>query len=162
MSQVIRSATPSDTEAIVTLVKELATYERERAAAMATAADFDSALFGPDPQVFCHLAEIDGDIVGFSLWYVTFSTWTGRHGIWLEDLFVRPERRGTGLGRALLAELAQICIDRGYSRLEWSVLNWNTPARDFYRSIGATPMDEWTAQRLDGHALTALAGPEHS
>ncbi|WP_461021736.1 GNAT family N-acetyltransferase [Thalassiella azotivora] len=157
----IRPAEPRDVPAIDALVRELAVYEREPDAVQATPADFERALFGPDPRVHCHVAE-DGagehaQVVGMALWYVTFSTWRGRHGIWLEDLFVRPPHRGQGTGRRLLAALAAEARDRGYARLEWWVLDWNEPAHGFYRGIGATPQDEWTVWRLDDEALPALA-----
>jgi len=107
--------------------------------------------------VFAHVAEHDGSVVGFALWFLNYSTWLGKHGIYLEDLYVTPAVRGTGLGKALLAELAGICVERGYGRLEWWVLDWNSPARGFYASLGAVGMDEWTVHRLTGPALTALA-----
>jgi GNAT superfamily N-acetyltransferase len=106
--------------------------------------------------LFGHVAELDGDVVGVALWFLNFSTWDGVHGIYLEDLFVRPAHRGAGLGRALLFTLAQECVARGYSRLQWSVLDWNAPAIGFYRSLGAVPLDDWTVFRLDGAALTAV------
>jgi GNAT superfamily N-acetyltransferase len=107
--------------------------------------------------VFAHVADHDGRIVGFALWFLNFSTWLCRHGIYLEDLYVTPEMRGHGIGRQLLAELAALCVERGYGRLEWWVLDWNEPAIGFYRSLGATAMDEWTVYRLTGHALANLA-----
>jgi GNAT superfamily N-acetyltransferase len=159
----VRPATESDVPAVDALVRELAVYEREPDAVEATPEDFSRALFGPDPRVHCHVAEVhDGSqdawhVAGMALWYVTFSTWRGRHGIWLEDLFVRPEHRGLGLGRALLQALAAECTERGWARLEWWVLDWNSPAHGFYRSAGAVPQDEWTVWRLDGHALERFA-----
>ena len=158
----IRSAEPGDVPAVDALVRELAVYEREPDAVHAVPEDFARALFGPDPRVHCHVAEVEGDdgswdVVGFALWYVTFSTWRGRHGIWLEDLFVRPEHRARGLGRALLQVLAGECARRGYARLEWWVLDWNEPAHAFYRSVGARPEDEWTVWRLDGRPLEQFA-----
>jgi GNAT superfamily N-acetyltransferase len=154
----IRPAAPGDTEAIHRLVVELAVYEREPDAVEATPADFTSALFAENPIVFCHVAEdrASGMIIGFALWFVSFSTWRGRHGIWLEDLFVRPDQRGSGVGFALLKTLADVCVTRGYARLEWNVLDWNAPALSFYRSIGAEPLDGWTIQRLSGDALKTL------
>ena len=129
------------------LIRELAVYEREPDAVEATPADLEHALFGPDPRAHCHVAQLGpdggGPVVGFALWFVSFSTWRGRHGIWLEDVFVLPSHRGLGVGRALLAELAAQCRRHGYARLEWSVLDWNEPARAFYRRIGAVPQDEW-------------------
>jgi len=154
----IRRAEPDDVPAILRLVHELAVYEREPDAAKATAADFQDALFPRDavPTAFAHVAVVDGTVVGMAIWYVTFSTWLGRGGIWLEDLFVSPEHRGSGLGKALLATLAAVCTERGYGRLEWWVLKWNTPSIGFYDSIGGQPMDEWLTYRLQGPALDAL------
>ncbi|HEX3980131.1 MAG TPA: GNAT family N-acetyltransferase, partial [Acidimicrobiales bacterium] len=115
--------------------------------------------FGSDPTVFAHVAEEDGVVVGMAIWFLNFSTWTGRNGIYLEDLYVRPEARSSGVGRALLIELASIARRSGYGRVEWSVLDWNEPAIGFYQSLGAVPMDEWTGYRLSGQALVDLAGP---
>ena len=153
----VRAATPEDVPIVVSLIKELADYEREPDAAKATAADIDAALFGDSPKAFCHVAELDGEVVGFALWFLNFSTWLGTHGIYLEDLFVRPEARGSGLGKALLTTLIEIARDRGYGRVEWAVLNWNVAAQDFYRSQGAYPMDGWTVWRLAGEALNIPA-----
>ncbi|MFC6152242.1 GNAT family N-acetyltransferase [Nocardioides yefusunii] len=154
----VREATLADVPAVLRLVQALADYEKEPDAAVATEADFMAALFPADtaPAAFCHVAEVDGEVVGIALWFLNFSTWTGKHGIWLEDLFVLPEHRGTGLGKALLSRLAALCVERGYTRLEWTVLDWNAPSIAFYRAIGAEPMDEWTTQRLHGDALLAL------
>lgn len=138
-------------------MRELAAYEKAAESVEATADDLRAALFAPDPQVFAEVAETDGAVVGFALWYVTFSTWTGRHGIWVEDLYVRPSHRGHGIGRALLSRLAAEATRRGYRRLEWWVLDWNTPALRFYQSLGATPMAEWTVHRVDGESLRRLA-----
>lgn len=149
----IRPAREDDVPIIVSLIKELADYEREPDAAKATAEDIRTALFGDAPATFCHVAERDGEVVGLAIWFLNFSTWTGKHGIYLEDLFVRPSARGTGLGKALLTRLIDIARERGYGRVEWSVLDWNTPAIDFYRSLGAKPMEDWTVWRLDGSAL---------
>ena len=158
----IRPAEPGDVASIDALVRELAVYEKEPDAVEAVPEDFHRALFGPDPRVHCHVVEVEDsgggrEVVGIALWYVTFSTWRGRHGIWLEDLFVRPAHRKAGLGRALLHTLAAECAARGYARLEWWVLDWNEPAHAFYRSIGARPEDEWTVWRLDGNALDQFA-----
>jgi len=153
---VIRPARPDDVPAVLRLIRDLAVYEREPDAVQTTEEDLAQALFGENPAVFAHIAEDAGEPVGFALWFVNFSTWTGRHGIYLEDLFVRPEMRGRGYGRALLTELARICVQRGYRRLEWSVLDWNEPSIEFYRSLGAVPMDEWTVYRLHGKALDDL------
>jgi GNAT superfamily N-acetyltransferase len=154
---VIRLATESDVPAVLGLVKELALYEREPDAVIATEADFREALFGADPSAGCHVAELGGQVVGFALWYRTFSTWQGKPGLWLEDLFVQPSYRGTGLGRQLLITLAALCVERGWTRFEWWVLDWNESAQGFYRSLGARPEDEWTVWRVDGDALQALA-----
>ncbi|MEV5149419.1 GNAT family N-acetyltransferase [Streptomyces sp. NPDC052727] len=154
----IRTATPDDVPVIHTLIRELAEYEKAPEEARASEAQLREALFGERPAAFAHMAvdEASGDPVGFALWFLNFSTWRGVHGIHLEDLFVRPEARGGGHGRALLAELARICVERGYERLEWSVLNWNQPAIGFYEALGARPQDEWTVYRLTDEALTAL------
>ena len=153
----IRPARESDVSAILSLIIELAVYENEPDAVETTEADLEAALFADEPQVFVHVAEVQGEVVGFALWSVTFSTWTGKHGLWLEDLFVQPTHRGSGLGKALLAELASICVERDYRRLEWWVLDWNEPAKGFYDSLGAEAMDEWTVRRLDGDDLARLA-----
>ena len=157
----VRPAREEDVEAIDALVRELAVYEREPDAVEASTDDFGAALFGADPRVHCHVAQVRSDdgtweVVGMALWYVTFSTWRGRHGIWLEDLFVRPQQRGLGLGRTLLRALAAECVLHGWTRLEWWVLDWNSPAHGFYRSIGAAPQDGWTVWRLDGEGLAGL------
>jgi GNAT superfamily N-acetyltransferase len=157
----IRPATVDDVPVVVSLVHELATYEREPDAVVASEDDFRTALFGPTPKVFCLVAEdsADGDggvVVGFAVWFFTFSTWLGRHGVYLEDLFVKPDVRGAGHGRALLTELARIAVAEGCGRVEWAVLDWNSPAQGFYRSLGAEPMEDWTTWRLTGDALTAL------
>jgi GNAT superfamily N-acetyltransferase len=154
----VRSAEPADVPVLLELVRELAAYEREPDAVEATQDMLAAALFGPAPVASCSVALDDsGDVVGFALWYVTFSTWKGLPGLWLEDLFVRPSARGSGLGTALLQELARVCVARGYARFEWWVLDWNAPAIGFYRSLGAEPQDEWTTFRVDGDALGALA-----
>ena len=155
----IRPAEAADIPAIHRLIRDLAEYEKALAEVSTTEEDLRRALLGDRPAVFAHVAEAGGEVAGFALWFLSFSTWTGQHGIYLEDLYVRPDQRRSGLGRALLAELARICVTRGYARLEWSVLDWNTPARDFYASLGAAEMDEWTVNRLTGPALRALAGP---
>lgn len=153
----IRTATPADVPVIHAMVRELADYEKALHEANATEEQLREALFGERPAAFAHIAESeDGEAVGFALWFLNFSTWRGVHGIHLEDLYVRPQSRGGGHGKALLTELARICVDRGYERLEWSVLNWNTPSIDFYRSLGARPQDEWTVYRLTDGALKAL------
>ncbi len=159
----IREARPSGVPRILELVHALAAYEREPEAVQATAMDFHHVLF-PDlgtPTTHCEVAVVDGEVIGIAVWYVTFSTWTGRNGLWLEDLFVLPEHRGTGLGRALLARLAQIAVERGYRRVEWWVLDWNAPSIAFYKSLGAVPQEGWTTFRLDGSALVALVDGEN-
>ncbi|MGW1340967.1 N-acetyltransferase family protein [Kribbella sp. NPDC002412] len=152
----VRRARPDDVPAIVELVYGLAEYERAPDECRLTAGQLQTALFGPEPKVFCHVAEHEGMVAGCAIWFLSFSTWRGVHGIYLEDLFVRPETRGTGLGKALLVALAQECVRNDYERLEWSVLDWNTPAIDFYKSLGAHPQDEWTTYRLTDEALTRL------
>jgi GNAT superfamily N-acetyltransferase len=153
----IRPALAADIGVIHQLIRDLAEYERGLHEVIATEDDLRAALLAARPALFAHVAEEDGEVAGFALWYLSYSTWTGQHGIYLEDLYVRPERRGTGHGKALLAELARICVERGYRRLEWSVLDWNTPARGFYTSLGAVAMDGWTVHRLTGPALRDLA-----
>ena len=154
----IRDAVPADVPVLLQLVRELAVYEREPDAVEATEELLHAALFGPGAVASCSVAlDGSGEVAGFALWYVTFSTWKGRPGMWLEDLFVRPAARGLGLGRALLESLAATCLARGYPRFEWWVLDWNESAIGFYRSLGATPQDEWTTFRVDGEALQALA-----
>jgi GNAT superfamily N-acetyltransferase len=158
LSRMIRSAKPEDVAEIHAMVRELADYEKSLDQAKATPEQLHDALFGERPAVFAHIAEDDGGrVLGFALWFLNYSTWTGVHGIYLEDLYVRPAARGTGYGKALLAQLARICVERGYQRLEWSVLDWNEPALAVYRSQGAVPMDEWTVHRLTGDALKAMA-----
>jgi GNAT superfamily N-acetyltransferase len=153
----IRPATAADVPRIVELIRELAEYERSLDQVTATEDDLRAALFAAQPAVFAHVAEADAEVVGFALWFLNFSTWLGRHGIYLEDLYVTPAMRGRGIGKALLAELAATCARHGYGRLEWWVLDWNAPAIGFYRSIGAEPMSQWTVQRLAGPALARLA-----
>jgi GNAT superfamily N-acetyltransferase len=154
----IRPARPQDVSAIHQLIRELADYEKSLDRVAATEEDLRRALFAEQPALFAHVAEQDGAVAGFALWFLNYSTWLGQHGMYLEDLYVTPEVRGSGLGRALLAELARICVQRGYGRLEWVVLDWNEPARGFYRSLGAVAMNEWMVHRLTGPALHALAG----
>src|SRR6476619_6593092 len=156
---IVRPAEPTDVPSLLALVRELAEYEREPDAVEATHEHFEQALFPGDGEARSHalVAEVDGDVVGMAVWYVTFSTWTGRHGIWLEDLYVRPEQRGTGLGSALLATLAATAVERGWQRLEWWVLGWNAPSIAFYDGLGARPMNEWVHYRMDGDELRALA-----
>lgn len=155
---VLRAARPGDETGILDCIRALAVYEKEPDAVENTADALRDTLFGAEPRAFCHVVEREGVIVGIAIWFLTYSTWTGRHGIWLEDLFVDEAQRGSGYGKALISSLAEVCVDRGYSRLEWTVLDWNAPSIAFYRSIGAAPMTEWTTQRLTGDALLALAG----
>lgn len=167
----IRAATPADVPAIHAMVRELAQYEKALDEVRATPEQLHDALFGAHPAVFALIAELDsaagsgadsgsgsgGRTVGFALWFRNFSTWTGTHGVYLEDLYVTPEARGGGHGKALLAELASICVTRGYERFEWSVLDWNEPSIGFYRSLGAVGQEDWTVQRLAGEPLRTLA-----
>ncbi|WP_374774624.1 GNAT family N-acetyltransferase [Streptomyces sp. NBC_01310] len=153
----IRSAEVADVPVIHAMVRELAEYEKVPDEARATEEQLREALFGARPAVFAHIAETDdGEVVGFSVWFLSFSTWRGEHGIYLEDLFVRPGARGGGHGKALLRELARTCVERGYERLEWSVLRWNTPSIDFYEAVGARPQEEWSVYRLTDGALAEL------
>lgn len=153
----IRVATLADVSLILEFIKALAEYEKLAHAVEATEADIRRDLFGENPRCFCDIAEADGQPVGFALWFYNYSTFRGRAGIHLEDLFVKPEARGLGAGKALLRRLAQRCMDADLGRLEWSVLNWNTPAIEFYDSLNAAAMEEWTVRRLYGEALKALA-----
>jgi GNAT superfamily N-acetyltransferase len=153
----IRPAEPADVPAILSLVRDLADYERSLSEVHATEQSLRESLFAARPAVFAHVVEHEGKVAGFALWFLNFSTWLGRHGIYLEDLYVHPDLRGRGYGRALLAELAGIAMQRGYGRLEWAVLDWNEPAIGFYRSLGAMSMDEWRVNRVTGAPLAALA-----
>jgi len=155
---VVRPARPADITTVVALIRELAEYERALGEVKVTDHALFQALFCDRPAAYCHVVEHEGDVAGFALWFLNFSTWLGVHGIYLEDLYVRPSLRGKGLGKALLQTLAQTCLARGYARLEWWVLDWNEPARGFYRSLGAQEMDEWTVHRVTGDALARLAG----
>jgi GNAT superfamily N-acetyltransferase len=157
MAARIRPALPGDLDTIYALVGELADYERLRHDMDATAAMIGEALFGEAPRVFCDIGEWAGRPAGFALWFYSFSTFRGRHGIYLEDLYVRPAARGHGLGKLLVAQLARRCVTEGLGRLEWSVLDWNTPAIDFYKAQGAELMDGWTTCRVTDAALWRLA-----
>jgi GNAT superfamily N-acetyltransferase len=152
----IRPIRPDEVDELYAMVRELAEYERSLDEVRSTAEDFRVALFGPDPKLFGLVVEHDGALGGFAVWYVNFSTWSGKHGIYLEDLYVRPHLRGLGYGKELLRTLARTCVERGYARLEWWVLDWNEPAIAFYRSIGALSMDEWTVNRLTDEPLRVL------
>lgn len=154
----VREATPDDVGLIFRFIRDLAEYEKLLHEVEASEADVRRDLFGPAPRVFCDIAEADGGPVGFALWFYNYSTFRGRHGIWLEDLFVRPEKRGIGAGKALLRRLAKRCVDEDLGRLEWAVLDWNAPSIAFYDSLGAAALDDWTTRRLTGEALTRLAG----
>lgn len=155
----IRPATNRDIPAILQLIRGLAEYERALEEVVATESALTAAFFCDNPQVFCHVATQDEVVVGIAVWHLNYSTWLGKHGMYLEDLYVVPEARGHGHGMALLKELARICVDRQYERLQWWVLDWNEPSIEFYKSIGAVAMDEWTVFRLSGQALekTSLA-----
>ncbi len=156
-SVTLRPARPDDSATIATLVRELADYEKLAHEAQGTADDFRQHLFGPRPAAEVILAEVANQPVGFALYFTNFSTFRARPGIYLEDLFVRPEHRGRGIGKALIAAVAKIAVERGAGRLEWAVLNWNAPAIAFYRSLGAEPMTEWTVNRVTGETLARLA-----
>jgi GNAT superfamily N-acetyltransferase len=158
MSVSIRPATPADAALIHQFILDLADYEKLLDTVEATQADTAAALFGPKARAFADIAELDGQPVGFALWFYNYSTFVGRHGIYLEDLFVRPSARGSGAGKALLANLAKRCVDEGLGRLEWSVLDWNAPSIAFYDSLGAAAMDEWIIRRLTGDGIRKLAG----
>ncbi len=156
MTDPIRKATPADLGDILQLIRDLAAYEREPDAVRATVESLYGTLFGPTPTAEAIVAEVEGEVAGMALYFTNFSTWSGRDGLYLEDLYVRPEARGSGLGKALLRRLARIAVSRGCARVEWAVLDWNAPAIRFYRSLGAVPKDEWTVYRLDGDALAAF------
>lgn len=154
----IRSADPGDIQIILGLIRDLAIYEKEEAQAKATFEQIERALFDPQPTAYCELVvEGDGQVVGFALWFKNFSTWTGTPGIYLEDLFIQPDYRGKGYGKTLLIYLARKCVENGWKRFQWWVLDWNTPSIEFYTSLGAIPMDEWTVFRVSGDALVKLA-----
>ena len=161
MSLLIRRARPDEAGLVLSLVRELAEYEKLLHEVEATESDIAAALFGDNPKLFCDIAEWNGEVAGFAVWFSNFSTFSGRAGIYLEDLFVRPAQRGKGIGKALLSNLAKQCVANGWSRLQWSVLDWNTPSIEFYKSLGAILMDEWTVCRVGGEALTALAQGRH-
>ena len=158
----IREAKISDVQAIYDLIVELAIYEKEPDAVVASVAEIRENLFGANPVAYCHVAEVDGQVVGIAIWFLNYSTWLGKAGLYLEDLFVRPEFRGSGLGLSLMKTLAQVCVDRGYERFQWWVLDWNEPSINFYKSIGAEAMDEWTTYRMSGSALNSFAASSTS
>ncbi|GAA5146084.1 GNAT family N-acetyltransferase [Pseudonocardia eucalypti] len=155
----VREVREGDLPEVVAMVYGLAEYERAPDDCKLTVEQLRGALFGPHPALFGHVAEVPetGELAGMALWFLNFSTWEGEHGIYLEDLFVRPEHRGGGYGKALMVELARVCERNGYRRLQWAVLDWNQPSIDFYRSLGAVPEDEWVGYRLTDDALTELA-----
>ena len=152
----IRPAKVGDLPEILQLIRDLAVYEKAEHEVLATVEELNATLFGEVPQVFAHVVEVDGKLVGIAIWFLNYSTWLGKHGIYLEDLYVQPKFRGQGFGLALLKELARICVERGYPRFQWWVLDWNSPAIEFYRSHGAVAMDEWTVHRITGDALKKL------
>jgi len=160
MATTIRPATAADVPLILSLIRGLAEYERAPEAVIATEEDLLRDGFGTNPFYFCLIAEHEGRPAGFAFYFFDYSTWIGRPGIYLEDLFVYPELRGLGIGKALLKQVAAIAIEKGCARLKWSVLDWNTPAIDFYRAMGGELMDEWTNVRIQGEALARLAGME--
>lgn len=157
MSLTIRAARPDDGALIFSLVRELAEYEKLSHEIEATQQDIAAALFGPSPRLFCDIAEWNGEAAGFTVWFLIYSTFRGRHGMYLEDLFVRPQFRGRGIGKGLMRQLARRCVDEGYARFEWAVLDWNAPSIAFYQSIGAELKDEWKICRLSGPQLADFA-----
>ena len=157
VSLTIRAARPADGALIFTLVRELADYEKLSAEVDATEEMIAAALFCDEPRLFCDIAEWNGEPAGFSTWFLNFSTFRGRHGIYVEDIFVRPAFRKRGIGKALMQRLARRCVEEDYARFEWAVLNWNAPSIAFYRSIGAQVLDEWRICRLSGEALERFA-----
>lgn len=157
MALTIRDARPGDENLVLTLIRELAVYEKMIDEVVATGPDIGRALFSDSPSAYCLIAEWDGDVCGFALYFHNFSTFMGRSGLYLEDLYVRDSHRGKGIGKALLARLAAIAVEKGCPRFEWSVLDWNAPSIAFYESLGAQPMSEWTVYRLTGAPLRKLA-----
>ena len=158
MSLTIRRARPGEAGLVLSFIRELAEYEQLSHEVEATEADIADALFADRPQLYCAIAEWNAEPVGFAVWFANFSTFSGRHGIYLEDLYVRPSHRGRGLGKALLVYLARECVENGWSRLQWAVLDWNAPAIAFYKAQGAELMNQWTICRVSGEALKKLAG----
>ena len=150
-------AIPQDCEVILELIKDLAEYEKAPHEVKATVEDLQKTLFSSEPSAFCDLVKFEGKTVGFAIWFLNYSTWQGKYGIYLEDLYIKPEFRGFGFGKSLLKHLAKICVENGYGRLQWWVLDWNKSAIDFYLSLGAEAMDEWTVFRVSGKALQTLA-----
>jgi GNAT superfamily N-acetyltransferase len=152
----IRPAKIQEVGEVLHLIQDLATYEKAPEQVEASEEDLLNTIFASDPRVFCDLVEVDGQIAGMAIWFLNYSTWQAKHGIYLEDLFIKPEYRGRGYGKALLKHLAKICDEKGYGRLQWWVLDWNSPAIEFYKSLGAEAMDEWTVYRTSGKALKDL------
>lgn len=153
----IRPAEPRDVPSLIAMVLELAEYENAPEQAIATEADFTRDLFGDSARVHALVVEVSGEVVAYAFYFLNYSTWLGRHGIYLEDLYVRPAFRGQGYGKALLIRLAQECVEKGYGRLDWSVLDWNTPSREFYAALGAEGLTAWVPYRAQGDALANLA-----
>ena len=152
----IRPAKREEVGEVLQLIQDLATYEKAPEQVEASKNDLLNTIFAKDPRVFCDLVEVDGQIAGMAIWFLNYSTWQAKHGIYLEDLFIKSEYRGRGYGKALLKHLAKICEEKGYGRLQWWVLDWNSPAIEFYKSLGAQAMDEWTVYRTSGQALKDL------
>ena len=152
----IRPARKDEASIILQLIKDLAEYEKAPDEVKASEEEIIETIFADNPKVFCDLVEVDGDIAGMAVWFLNYSTWQGKHGIYLEDLYVKPEFRGRGFGKALLQHLAKICNERGYGRFQWWVLDWNSPAIEFYRSLGAEAMSEWTVYRVSDEPLRRL------
>ena len=152
----IRPARQEEVGIVLQLIHDLAVYEKAPNEVEATEKELLETIFSSDPKVFCDLVEVDGEIAGMAIWFLNYSTWQGKHGIYLEDLFIKPEFRGRGYGKALLKHLAKICDEKGYGRFQWWVLDWNSPAIEFYRSLGAVAMDEWTVYRVSGAPLKEL------
>jgi len=152
----IRPARKEEVGIVLQLIHDLAHYEKAPNEVEATEKELLATIFMDNPKVFCDVVDVDGEIVGMAIWFLNYSTWQGKHGIYLEDLFIKPEYRGHGYGKALLKHLAKICDEKGYGRFQWWVLDWNSPAIEFYRSLGAVAMDEWTVYRVSGNALKEL------
>lgn len=152
----IRPARREEVGIVLQLIHDLAHYEKAPDEVEATEKELLETIFAEEPRVFCDLVEVDGDIAGMAIWFLNYSTWQGKHGIYLEDLFIKPKYRGRGFGKALLQHLARVCEEKGYGRFQWWVLDWNSPAIEFYRSLGAVAMDEWTVYRVSGPALKEL------
>ena len=153
---IIRSARRDEVGIVLQLIHDLALYEKAPHKVEATEAELLETIFVENARVFCDVVDVDGEIVGMVIWFLNYSTWQGKHGIYLEDLFVKSNYRGHGYGKALLEHLAKICVEKGYGRFQWSVLDWNTPAIEFYRSLGAEAMDEWVVYVVSGNALDNL------